>query len=76
MSGMVDSIACPSIIDLFSNIFFTTGVNFNFGVNPSLMHPAGLVSLHLYFGLVIYIYASFLEDIVPKITLDKKHLPK
>ncbi|PTY51759.1 hypothetical protein B1T32_05405 [Staphylococcus aureus] len=49
----MDSIACSSIIDLLSNIFFTIGVNFNFDVNSSLMYSAGLVNFHLYFGLII-----------------------
>ena len=35
------------------------------------MYSAGLVNFHLYFGLIIYIYASFPKDIISKITLNK-----
>lgn len=73
---MMDFIVCLLIIDLFFNIFFMIGVNFNFDVNLLFMYLVGLVNFYLYFGLIIYIYVLFLKDIIFKIILNKKYLFK
>lgn len=73
---MMDLIVCLLIIDLFFNIFFMIGVNFNFDVNLLFMYLVDLVNFYLYFGLIIYIYVLFLKDIIFKIILNKKYLFK